>query len=285
MLKQFLLASRMLTSAAIVFAIFYPTSAIAQQQRQQPRPADRRYEDASTFKNGKPFIADPYVWAYTREFAEMFRMPDKWIDEDLKGALAVAFRMSTTGFMTCGLGGKEENCWPPLYCQIDLYYDNKTTLPWVRQDIVRDFMMPGASSADHLVRSHPGMVQRYVPVPDPDAPRGVIPQLSLVWSIPPTTSGNLWTITYYDKEFQPTVGLIGFYGLCPTVPAKAYMRFYDLETTARAARMQIQLKDATATHVVELPQAFMKRANEKYKQLNKPNEEVIQRQLRQFFGK
>ena len=38
-----------------------------------------------TFRDGKPFIRDTWVWAYTREFAERFHMPEKWIDPPLKG--------------------------------------------------------------------------------------------------------------------------------------------------------------------------------------------------------
>jgi len=36
------------------------------------------------------FVESPYIWVYTQEFAERFGMPERWIDEELEGAEAIA---------------------------------------------------------------------------------------------------------------------------------------------------------------------------------------------------
>ncbi|CAK0778020.1 exported hypothetical protein [Gammaproteobacteria bacterium] len=91
-------------------------TAIAQPAESQEVPWDQRswedrqynghYEDEYTFEHGKPYVLDPWTWGYTKEFAERFHMPEQWIEPDLKGALAVAFRMSTIGDTRCGFGGR-----------------------------------------------------------------------------------------------------------------------------------------------------------------------------------
>ncbi|MBF0615122.1 MAG: hypothetical protein HQL92_08210 [Magnetococcales bacterium] len=50
------------------------------------------YEDEFTFKHGKVFYDDPFFWVVSSVFAERFGMPKSWIDPELKGALAIAWR-------------------------------------------------------------------------------------------------------------------------------------------------------------------------------------------------
>lgn len=77
---------------------------------------------------------------YTKEFAQIFRMPGRWIDANLKGALAIGFRMTTIGNVTCGLGVREESCRPPVECQVNVYYDNRMRLPWMHDEIIRELL-------------------------------------------------------------------------------------------------------------------------------------------------
>jgi hypothetical protein len=67
----------------------------AQVQRPQRPPVEEwRYEDSYTFKYGATFTKDPWTWGYTKEFAQRFRMPEKWIEPEMKGILAIAFRVT-----------------------------------------------------------------------------------------------------------------------------------------------------------------------------------------------
>ncbi|MCL5060971.1 MAG: hypothetical protein M1449_11140 [Candidatus Thermoplasmatota archaeon] len=66
---------------------------VANAHAEQPKSIDSaRYEDHFAFKPGAgTYTVDPWVWAYTPEFADKFRMPKKWVDKDLKGLLGVSF--------------------------------------------------------------------------------------------------------------------------------------------------------------------------------------------------
>ncbi|NKD88801.1 hypothetical protein HEQ72_10870 [Haematospirillum sp. 15-248] len=121
-----------------------------------PRPVsdgppidDEPYQKNFTFRDRKPFIRDTWIWAYTREFAERFHMPEEWIEPDLKGALAVAYRMTPLGRRSCGAAAVEDLCDPTLYVQKDIYYDTATTpLPWIYADTRHDnriYLMTSAS--------------------------------------------------------------------------------------------------------------------------------------------
>jgi hypothetical protein len=44
-----------------------------------------------------------YVWVYTSAFAKRFGMPQEWVDDELKGAEALAYRLDLDVYGTkCG---------------------------------------------------------------------------------------------------------------------------------------------------------------------------------------
>lgn len=53
----------------------------------------------------RSFYQDPYIWFASREFAQRFCMPDSYIDDSLKGALALAVRLKNEEFTLCGFVG------------------------------------------------------------------------------------------------------------------------------------------------------------------------------------
>lgn len=274
-----------ITTTASFFALALVlswTNAFADQFQAKPWE-DRGYEDHFSFKPGAgTYTVDPWVWAYIPEFAEKFRMPERWIDKDLKGILAVAFRMTTIGNMTCGYGGKEDSCWPVLECQLDVYYDNRIKLPWTHEDIKQDFLMRGVSSREflHDLNGDKGY-RKYK--------SGVFPSLGGL----NIGQGSRWqqrggAITYYDREYQPGVGVIGWSSIdfCPRTIGKGQITFYDVRTTEKMLKGEISLKkitDVKATHTFEFSESFMRRANAVYEAENKQNKEVAQRLFRQFF--
>ena len=70
------------------------------------------YEDAFTSKTGRKgsYTEDINMWVYTSEFAKRFGMPKEWIDDSLKGADAVAFRVETRTARDCNLFRDPSNC-------------------------------------------------------------------------------------------------------------------------------------------------------------------------------
>lgn len=271
------------TLAAINLCASVIACAQTTQRYPDPPPFEkRRYEDRHTFKNGKTYTADPYVWAYTREFAQLFRMPEQWIDDNLKGVLAVAFRMNTIGNLACGYGGREESCWPPLECQMDVYYDARIKLPWVHDEIVRDFLMRGVSSHEFLQDlSDSKGIRRYASkeIGYPMVLRG-----GGVIEVGKFHSGGA-SITYFDREYQPGIGLIGWMGtgVCPRPIGTGRMYFYDMDTDDKISHMKIKAEDAKPMHIFEISESFMRRANAAYVAQSKPNNEVTQRLMKQFF--
>lgn len=102
----------------------------AQQRLSTPRnSASQRYEVNQAF-DGQAFYKDNNVWVYTKEFADLFGMPAKYI-EDVQGVAAAAFRIEDTSYQQCGFGGRIDACRKVEECLLDLYFDeSKTPLPW-----------------------------------------------------------------------------------------------------------------------------------------------------------
>lgn len=243
---------------------------------------DYRYDDWHTFKHGKPYTTDPYVWIYTKEFARTFRMPEQWSDDNLKGALAIAFRMTTIGETTCGLGGRQDNCWSPLRCQLDVYYDSRVRLPWMRDDIGQDFLLRGVSSQDYLFDpSHSKGFNRYRPKDGKGIPRVLASDVSI--HVGKYHFGSA-QVAYFNREYYTGVGLIGWVGVgvCPDPIGTGRISFYDLETEDKIGHMQIKREDAKPMHIIELPESFMRRANAIYIRDNKPNVAATEGLRQQF---
>lgn len=276
---------RLALGLPLLISLMLPIYSRADNKTPEPPPLEQRgYEDWFTFKYGKSYIKDPWVWGYTKEFAERFRMPEKWIEPDLKGVLAVAFRMTTIGRTQCGLGGKEDNCWPPLQCQFDVYYDNSIKLPWNRDDIMRDFFMKGISSTDHvhLVLQNAKWRSKYAVKNDPQGKIEVGIENGLLVDGKYSAGGG--SITYFDREFDVGVGLIGWVGpgFCPSPIATAAINFFDLKTRRRIVNQEIKKSDAPAIHRMIIPESFMRRANAAYLRDDKPNQDTTSRLLQQF---
>ena len=103
-----------------------------QQEEEAKRPMNwqTRFTFEGQIRPG-PYSVDPHIWVYTKEFAERFGMPMEWVDSNLKGVEAAAWRKTKTGYVTCGWGGKKDACKEEDAAVLELYFDsNKVKLPW-----------------------------------------------------------------------------------------------------------------------------------------------------------
>ncbi len=99
-------------------------------------------------------VADVYLWVYNTAFARDFRMPDRWLDDSLQGADALAFRVMPS-FPVCGWDGQPDSCRPLNYCLVDIYFNNKThPLPWSDRARWTDLQL-NLTSAWLLNSNHP----------------------------------------------------------------------------------------------------------------------------------
>lgn len=142
-----------LPSAGAVFVLATWLAVPAPATAQMPAPtqvlgtpgkqSSQRYETNQTF-DGRAFYKDNNVWVYTKEFADLFGMPAKYI-EDVQGIAAAAFRIEDTSFQQCGFGGQEQACRKVEECLLDLYFDeSKTPLPWATE--IRSQWQPAYAS-------------------------------------------------------------------------------------------------------------------------------------------
>jgi hypothetical protein len=77
------------------------------------------------------YSKDPNIWVYTSAFAKRFGMPEEWIDDDLNGAEAVAYRIDWDVFgISCGYFGEQETCRPSSACVLDFYVPDSAALLW-----------------------------------------------------------------------------------------------------------------------------------------------------------
>lgn len=91
----------------------------------------RTYEEVYTAKAKQAYYNDPNVWVYTTKFAERFGMPDEWIDDDLKGAYAVAWRVENFPDVRTYFPHKGPDVSMPLRrCYFDVYVASDARIPW-----------------------------------------------------------------------------------------------------------------------------------------------------------
>ena len=242
-----------------------------------PPYEERGYEYAYTFKYGQSYTRDPWVWGYTQEFAERFRMPKQWVEPELKGILAVAFRMNKVGNDTCGLGGRAENCWPHLECQMDIYYDTEidSKLPWNRPDIISDSFVSGVSSKEFVARRlrHKLAMEKYLNRGGTGVGFGL--------SINNKNTRFFSFVNYYDRKVLPGVGLIGVEGgsVCPYEVGPAKGLISESIIVGKAAKERF---DKSYKHEAFLPESYMRRAYEAYERDKKPNDAMKQKLLEDF---
>jgi hypothetical protein len=108
-----------------------PPTAIAQGAPAQTCP-EGYYRGPESGK--ARYTKDEYLWVVTPAFAQRFCMPQKFVDKDLKGAEAVAFKIGTDGEINCGFGGNAEHCMAPRSLRFDIFLEAGLKLP-IKNDV------------------------------------------------------------------------------------------------------------------------------------------------------
>lgn len=86
-----------------------------------PRPGRVRY------------TKDEYIWVVTPEFAAAYCMPLEFVDKNLKGAEAIAYKPVYEGYENCGFGGQKEVCSRGMSHGFEIFYKSSLTLPSVSE--------------------------------------------------------------------------------------------------------------------------------------------------------
>ncbi len=102
----------------------------------QAESATKTYEERFLKPRKGVRTIDNNVWVYKSSFARRFGMPAQWVDDSLKGAEAVAYRVEWYSMQICGYFGESDNCRPNHRCIIDIYMSDKESakLPWKSEE-------------------------------------------------------------------------------------------------------------------------------------------------------
>jgi hypothetical protein len=109
-------------------------------------------ENRTGMGGGTTFVPDPHVWVYTSSFAKRYGMPDRWVDDSLKGVEAIAYKVVDETHRTCGYGGNAESCVPSQACLFDFYIPKSASLPW-KDDRLQGFKAKKAFRSTHFLRT------------------------------------------------------------------------------------------------------------------------------------
>ena len=116
---------------AVAVAHAQPTQ--TQTPQRLSTPSNQSSHEINQTFDGRAFFKDNNIWVYTKDFADLFGMPAKYI-EDVQGIAAAAFRIEDTSYQQCGFGGRVDACRKVEECLLDLYFDEaKTPLPWATE--------------------------------------------------------------------------------------------------------------------------------------------------------
>lgn len=267
--------------ASMILLLVWTGQILAQDSSQRlstvRNSASQRYEINQTF-DGQVYRKDNNVWAYTKEFADLFGMPEKYID-DVRGIAAAAFRIEDTSFQECGFGGRADACRKVEQCVLDLYFDeSKHPLPWATE--IRSQWSPGYSSMiwlrplDPRERPHgalaldppPGIIRNsglhseFIPFADP------VTKVEAIFTTNARTdrggdeavSGRL-PLLGYMRDFYRGLSVASLQFGCGTLGRR------DINIRLDAVRRGPYETPVARFNRVYLPPAFVQRVNERMK--------------------
>lgn len=250
-----------------------------------PRPGKRRY------------TKDDYLWVVTPEFAAAYCMPPEFIDKELKGAEAIAYKPVQEGAENCGFGGNREACGRRTAHGFEIYYKSSLKLPSpyeTKYSYPSFYMIP---SSKHLLsrsaanRELPAEAQAWVNA-RPGAQRKFTG-----WGLV-GVKGNkpVWPIAAY-REIQYIEELLPGYNYTSIEGSMGFFTNPRMEELG-AAQFVLRLNKpgeqrddelldlrTDYAHVIHLPKAFVEKLRIVDKQGGKAFQELLRKAMPQTFGR
>ncbi|HKJ09904.1 MAG TPA: hypothetical protein VKA76_12535 [Gammaproteobacteria bacterium] len=218
-----------------------------------------RYENTFTEKSGRAYTPDTNVWIYTQSFADRFDMPDKWVNNDLKGAYAVAYRVQKFPVGLRYMAGDPDKSMPDRRCLLDVFVSSDAPIPWASED--KAAFVPEPPDASLYV----------LPVSKADrrARRrmGGFASLGLrSWLRSDGGSSSSSYVRRYDRALYPGITYLSFNLGCVTPPR---------------TRIHLFIGNNHSAHEIILPMSFVQRLNKEwYRKSRAPAMGEYQRLLR-----
>ena len=207
------------------------------------------YEDVWTEKAGQAYDEDPNVWVYSKEFAARFGMPEAWIDADLKGAYAVAFRVEMFD-VRMRLPHKGDNEGMQVRrCIVDMFIKDDVSIPWINDQLSGIRFQTPESPVYLIPQTDEDRMYRSAPI-------GLGKELqSGVVFVSTKGYGNSLFIHQYNKRIYPGIDFLSFNMAC-TMPA--------VEDSQIQFKLIRGVDSPEITHVVDVPKKFMRRLYENW---------------------
>ncbi|VVH51376.1 hypothetical protein BPUTSESOX_255 [uncultured Gammaproteobacteria bacterium] len=213
---------------------------------------------------------DIHVWVYTSAFAKRFGMPKKWVDDELKGAEALAYRLDLDVYGTkCGYFSNMENCRPATACVVDMYIDDKANLPWNNK--VRYASMYGRKSKS-LLRSQysndkPAYLYR-------STKRGQEYKLGLdstgiVYGKNDKWKLGAYYILEYDRDIYKNLDYLSGSVICHSFGEERDVKI-NIDNPVFRKDGSVSMK-STLAHQIKIPNSFMRRIEVYDKAQYEPN--------------
>lgn len=250
-------------------------------------PTTRAYEDRQTFR-GHVYRKDTNVWAYTREFADLFGMPLKYVD-DLQGLEAAAFRLETGSYPDCGFGGQADVCRAAERCWLDMYFDEKKIkLPWATE--IQSQWVPWNSSTILLPATREEKPRGMLEVETPSVRRPRVDSSPLAAFVDPQTRqqadfitnawdgsatnsepvySNVSAISGYSRNVYRGLTVVGVHWGCSVM----YRKVAPIHLAS-----QLEDKTVVRLHKMLLPEGYVNRINERLLQ-NRDRDRAFNRSL------
>ncbi|MFW2439268.1 MAG: hypothetical protein ACN4GR_07840 [Arenicellales bacterium] len=210
---------------------------------------------------GSSYKKDPHVWVYTTEFAKRFGMPMKWVDDDLKGAQALAYRVDNHYYgIKCGYFGEIENCGPSSACMLDMYISDEANIPWNSESLHESFYgyVSMQFLKDQYKNDRPEYLKRWKKINERNYPMG----FDLAGVVNNDGSLGNYRVVEYDRQINKGLDYISGTMSCG---------FPDL---VKHGGTKVQIDEGYTNkiaHEVLIPQSFMKRVKAYSEEVYEPN--------------
>lgn len=212
------------------------------------------YEETFTAKAGKAYSEDINIWVYTSEFAKRFGMPEAWVDDDLKGAYGVAFRVEYASGRTMFPHKGPEVSMPNHRCILDIYVPSDAPIPW-KDDQIADFWLYTPTSAAYVLpQSREDLAWRWQSVGIESPGKKARKPLIYFGQVGNDKRGSLF-VREYDKAVYPGVSYISFMRGCWGVGQVAYR----LDFLKDSETLRDNYGQSDIAYGIKIPEQYMKR--------------------------
>lgn len=248
-----------------------------------PRPGKRRY------------TKDDYLWVVTPEFAAAYCMPPEFIDKELKGAEAIAYKPVQEGAENCGFGGNREVCGRRTAHGFEIYYKSSLKLPSAsdtKYNYRAFYMLP---SSKHLVGPNEPQTPKEASAWVDERP-GAQRKFTGWGLVGAKGDKPVWPIAAYREiqyieellpgyNYTSIEGSMGFF-TNPRMEKLGADQFV-LRLNKPGEQRDDELLDLRTdyAHVIYLPKAFVEKVRVVDKQGNQAFQELLRKAMPQTFGR